>query len=298
MSGPVLLTGATGFLGAWITAALMAEGRQVVATDVAIDTSRLDALAPQGPAPDWRQLDVADSAALDRLVAETRPHAILHLAALQIPACRADPALGARVNVLGQINVLEAARRHGLPVVYTSSVAAKPRGPANAPANLYGVFKKTGEEIARLYWADHGVPSLGLRPHIVYGLGRDRGETSAITAAILAAARGEPFEIPFATESCFQYAGDVAALFARAAAARWEGAATADLSDRVESTDDVIAAIRAAVPDARVTVAAEHRPSPTTGFDLAPLRAIVGDWTPTPLAQGVAATVAMARTRA
>ena len=229
----ILITGATGFLGSWIIARLVEQGIPVVAADISADHRRLALIKPDLPpgAVDFRLNDVTDGAALEALVEETRPTAIIHLAALQIPQCRAAPALGAMVNIVGQINIFEAARKFGAPrLLYTSSIAAKPRGADHAPSNLYGVFKKTGEEIARIYWRDHRLASLGLRPFIVFGVGRDDGETSAITKAIRAAALREPYEIPFRTRSSFQYAGDVAEIFARAARSSWEGALVSDIS--------------------------------------------------------------------
>ncbi len=294
----VLITGATGFLGSWIMSALLDAGIHVMATDINDDYHRLEALRPDLPGGmiDRRILDVTDAAALDALVAEARPTGIIHLAALQIPVCREKPAAGAAVNVGGHINIFEAARAHGIRrIIYTSSIAAKPRGPENAPSNLYGVFKKTDEEIARIYWQDHAMPSLGLRPYIVYGVGRDDGETSAITRAIQAAAMGEAYEIPFATRSCFQYAGDIAKVFVRAAQAEWRGALLSDISDRVNSIDDVLSAIHTVVPGARVTGSQTERLSPDAGFDVAPLRQVIGEWQETPLAEGVRETVELYR---
>ena len=289
----VMITGATGFLGSWIISGLIDHGIRVIATDISDDYRRLGNIRrdlPQGMV-DTRLCDVTDAGALDALVAETRPGGIVHLAALQIPDCREKPAAGAMVNVVGHINVFEAARRQGIGrVIYTSSIAAKPRGPDNAPSNLYGVFKKTDEEIARIYWHDHRISSLGLRPYIVYGVGRDDGETSAITRAIEAAALGRPYEIPFSTQSCFQYAGDIAEVFALAARASWNGALLSDITDRVHSTNDVRAAIELAVPGARIDVSGTRRVSPSEGFDTAPLRRVIGPWRETPLEDGVRRT--------
>lgn len=297
MSGtnePVLVTGASGFLGSWIMARLISEGRPVIATDLSDDRHRLDQLVPRNDQDrvQWRICNVADTEAVSALVAETGPSAIIHLAALQIPACRAAPPTGALINVVGHANVMEAAREANVrKVIYTSSVAAKPRGPANAPGNLYGVFKKTDEEISRLYAQDFDVTSLGVRPYIVYGVGRDDGETSAITKAIRAAALGEPYDMPFSTTSCLQYAGEMAEIFYRCVEADWEGAILSDLTTETESTDALIAAIRAQVPDARISRSDVDRVSPTDGFDNAPLKAIIGDWPRTPLAEGVRDTI-------
>ncbi len=194
--------------------------------------------------------------------------------------------------MVGHINIFEAARKHGIRrVVYTSSIAAKPRGPAHAPSNLYGVFKKTDEEIARIYWQDHQMPSLGLRPYIVYGVGRDEGETSAITRAIEAAALGKAYEIPFTTRSCFQYAGDVAEVFARASCSDWDGAILSDITDTVHSTKDVVATIRVLLPGSKVSSAETERVSPEDGFETGPLNAIIGEWQETPLSEGICHTI-------
>lgn len=291
---PVLVTGATGFLGSWTLAELVNNDRAVVACDLTPDTRRLDSLLPRERQRgiDWRTCDVTDTEALHRIVADVRPAAIIHLAALQIPACRNNPLGCAHVNIIGHINVFEAARRCGVErIIYTSSIASKPRGPDNAPANLYGVFKKTSEEIARIYQQEHDIPSLGLRPHIVYGVGRDDGETSAITRAMRAAATGETYTIPFNTRSCFQYAGEVADIFRRCSEARWSGALLSDLTTEVNSTTELLDAILSEVPDAAVTLADDPRVSPTDGFDDEPLKRVIGAWPHTSLVEGVRQTI-------
>ncbi|NIA71424.1 NAD(P)-dependent oxidoreductase [Pelagibius litoralis] len=292
---PLLLTGASGFIGAWTLRRAVEAGQPMVACDLTDDRRRFTQIAPALSESDlitWRALDVTDAEAVSRAVAQHRPRAIIHLAALQIPDCARNPRLGALVNILGHLNLLEAAREQGgLPLVYGSSAAAKPRGPAAAPANLYGVYKKTGEEISRLYWQDHGVPSIGLRPYIVYGLGRDQGETSALTQAMRAAARGEPYEIPFSGRFCFQYASDVADIFLGCASRKIEGARTSDLSATLESVENVVAAIRATVPKARITVADRFRPGPEGSFETGAIEALLGSLPRTPLAEGVRATI-------
>jgi nucleoside-diphosphate-sugar epimerase len=292
---PILLTGSSGFLGAWVLKQAAEAGLPMIACDRSLDRERLDRILTKpgvNKTITWQPLDVTDAGAVAQAVAAHRPRAIIHLAALQIPDCAADPRLGAAVNILGHINVLEAARTHdAMPVVYSSSIAAKPRGADRAPANLYGVYKKTDEEIARLYWQDHGVPSIGLRPHIVYGVGRDRGETAALTMAMHAAAQGEPYEIPFRGRFSFQYAADVAEAFLRCATVPMQGALLSDLSTRVESVDDVVAAIRACMPDACITVADHERIGPTDGFDTGAVRSLLGSLPLTDLSAGVRETI-------
>ena len=126
----ILITGASGFLGSWIISSLIHRGIHVIATDITDDHHRLDMIHPQieDNLIDHRVCDVADPAAVERVIEETSPDAIIHLAALQIPTCRANPVAGARVNVIGHINIFEAARKFGISkIVYTSSIAARRR---------------------------------------------------------------------------------------------------------------------------------------------------------------------------
>ena len=90
--------------------------------------------------------------------------------------------------MLGTVNVFEAAKRRELaPIIYASSIAALDRdgGVVGPPSTLYGAFKRANEHTARVYFEENGIASVGLRPHTVYGIGRDQGVTSAPTTAML-----------------------------------------------------------------------------------------------------------------
>ena len=119
------------------------------------------------------------------------------------------------------------------------------------PSTLYGVYKRANEGTATVYAAERGVASVGLRPHTVYGPGRDQGLTSAPTVAMLAAAAGRPYTLPFGGAYQLQYAPDVAAAFVAAARGDATGAELRDIGGPAVHTDDVIAAIDAAAPGAR-----------------------------------------------
>jgi nucleoside-diphosphate-sugar epimerase len=191
-----------------------------------------------------------------------------------VPFVRANPPLGANVNVTGTVNVFEgvlAARDQIRGLVYASSAGVL--GPpdlypdgvarddsAQAPATLYGVFKQANEGTARIYAAEHGLWSVGLRPWVIYGLGRDQGMTSGVTVAMLAAAAGVPYRITYGGESLFQYAADVAARFIAAARAGLAGAAVFNVGGTTASVDDVIEAIKRAAPDMAHPIT--HDPAP------------------------------------
>ena len=140
--GTTLVTGAAGCIGAWVVAALGVRGIPVVVLDASDNRRRLKLVMEESAADavSWTVGDAADFEGISRVVEEQRVEAIIHLAALQVPFCKADPINGARVNVLGTVAVFEAAREAGIPrLVYASSVAAV--GVDGPPSTLYGVYK-------------------------------------------------------------------------------------------------------------------------------------------------------------
>jgi UDP-glucuronate 4-epimerase len=293
----VLVTGAAGCIGSWVVAERVRAGLPVHVFDLSDDRRRLRLLLDDeaAAAVPWTCGDIADFAAVERAVGESGAAAVVHLAALQVPFCRADPVAGARVNVVGQVNVLEAARRAGIRhVVYASSVAALPVSGEGRPSTLYGVYKQADEGMAEIYWRDWGVASVGLRPHTVYGPGRDQGMTSAPTRAMVAAVAGRSFAIPFSGPLQFQHARDAARQFLACAAAAVEGAPVLDLGGPVVTVEEIVAAIRAEIPDAGIACEGEPLPFPADG-DGGPLDALIGDIGRTPLAEGVRDSVAAFR---
>jgi UDP-glucuronate 4-epimerase len=295
-----LVTGAGGCIGAWTVAQLVREGTPVVALDASDDDHRLRLLLDDAELAALARVrgDITDLDALERTVDEHAITHVIHLAALQVPFCRADPPLGARVNVVGTVNVFEAVARRADrmgPVVYASSVAAydalddTTTGAAmeGVPSTLYGVYKRANEGTATVYAADRGVASVGLRPHTVYGPGRDQGLTSAPTTAMLAAAAGRPYKLPFGGAYQLQYAPDVAAAFVSAARAPGDGAALRDVGGPTVQTDELIAAIAAAAPGAEITYEPVELPFPAHVGD--------ADALATSLQDGVADAVARFR---
>lgn len=268
-----LVTGSAGCIGSWAMYLLSREGVEVVGLDLSTDHRRLRLLTDQPGTMSFRQGDITDTESVLRVVAEEGITHIVHLAALQIPFCQADPIGGARVNVVGTVNVLEAARRSGIAgLAYASSVAVYgppdlyPDGVSDdsplAPTTLYGVYKQANERSARVYAADYGVGSVCLRPCSVYGPGRDQGLTSAPTQAMLAAAAGLPYHIPFGGGSTFQHACEVARLFIAAARAEAEGAHVYNLGGPVMTISDVVSLISEEVPGHGITHGEQPLPLP------------------------------------
>ncbi len=90
-----------------------------------------------------------------------------------------------------------------------SDPSPAPESGGTAPSTLYGVYKLANEGTARVFWHDDGVGSIGIRPYVVYGPGRDQGMTSGPTLAMAAAARGEGFEIAYGGTAQYDFAPDV-----------------------------------------------------------------------------------------
>jgi UDP-glucuronate 4-epimerase len=284
-----LVTGVLGCLGAWTCSVLADEGEPVIGFDIADDPARLQLV--MGPdALDRLTLvrgDITDRHAIERAIDEHGVTHVIHLAALQVPFCRADPVRGAQVNVVGTACLFEAVGRRELrtPIAWASSAAVYDRTGAVAPATIYGVYKLANEGMARIYWEESGIASVGLRPFCVYGPGRDQGLTSEPTLAMAAAARGEPYAISFGGRTELHYAADVARAFVRATRAEDASAEVYDMPGEPIHMRDVVAAIEAAAPGADVTFADERLPFP----DELPGRRF--DVPVTPTAEGVAQTI-------
>jgi UDP-glucuronate 4-epimerase len=277
-------------------AELVRRGERVVALDVVPGPGRLRLVLEPDELPrvEFAVADVADVRQLEQITDKYAITSVIHLAGLQVPFCRADPQQGAQVNVIGTINVLELAKRGvvSTPVVYASSVAAldapSEQVAALGPTTLYGVFKRANEATAAVYWQEHGVTSIGLRPHTVYGPGRDQGITSAPTVAILSAAVGAEFRIPFGGSLTLQYTRDVAQAFIAASQQEYRGASVHSLPGTPVSMHEVIDTITSVLPESAGAITCDETPLPfPASLDSASFTALVGDLESTPLADGV-----------
>jgi UDP-glucuronate 4-epimerase len=304
-----LVTGALGALGAWTIRHLLDQGASVVAHDIGTSLDRLRLFIDDDELARivFVRGDVADVSALERLVAEHTVTRIIHMAALQVPFVRANPVLGATVNVVGTTAVFEAARRNAGQVrgiAYASSGSvysaddANPSAPLELdtpinPPSLYGVFKQANEGTARIYWEDNGLASIGLRPcGIVYGPGRDQGNSSPPSKAMLAAAVATDYYIPWRGQIIFSHASDVAQAFVQAAQAVPAGAQVYNLGGSASSVHDLVAAIEETEPamQGRVSIGDAPMIGPVE-VDEAALNAAVGPVSWRPIGEGVRDTI-------
>ena len=301
-----LVTGGTGCIGSWVVRNLVREDVPVtvVATPRRLDRLELLLSDEEIGRVDVITADINDLDAIEPAVRGRRPTHIVHLAALQLPFCAADPVAGARVNVQGTVSMFELARRLEIGrLVYASSAAVYgPKSryadevvPADAelhPTSHYGVFKVANEQDARVWWDSAQIASVGLRPHSVYGPGRDQGTTSKPTLAMIAAAAGRPYHIDFGGSYQFQFADDVARSFIAAARAELTGASVFSVPGPMIGVDEIVARIEEIDPASRGRITFGERILPfPSAFDGGPLEAALGPQRLTSLADGVRQTI-------
>lgn len=239
---------------------------------------------------------IEDTARVKSLVKDQGITHIVHLAAALMPVCQAQPVAGGLINVVGTLNVFEAARDAGraVRVVYASSAAVW--GPEEAygsgkvteddpikPTTHYGIFKQANEGNARVFYAANGISSVGLRPWTVYGVGRDRGLTADPTLAMKAIALGRPFQIRLTGYMDLQYVRDVADAFVQCLLAPRDGAHVFNLQGDVIRMEDLVVLLERLRPDAAGLITAAGPQVPVAWrMDDAQLRAFVPELTKTP----------------
>ncbi len=306
-----IVTGGCGFLGTWIIKQLLDEGHGATVFDLQKNTARWEMILSPGEIArvPFRAVKIEETQDVLDAVAEVKPDGIIHLAGLQVPTCRENPVLGAKVNVLGTLNVFEAAkaaRKVGIDmrIVYASSAAVfgpdaeYPEGgvgddAALRPTNHYGAYKLCNEYSAKAYWATDKLPSAGLRPLTIYGPGRDTGMTSFPTRAIAAALLKRNFEIPFKGLTAYIHAREVADMFVRCVQKKSvEGAHVYTVGGDVVDMAGFVAMIERAVPGATKYIAISGGDLPITQrLDDAALRREFPGLLRIPLEQGVRETV-------
>jgi UDP-glucose 4-epimerase len=212
----VIVTGGAGFIGPHVVDALLARGDEVHVVD---DLSH----GTRSKVPQSATLHVHDvREPLDEIVRGTGTEAIVHLAAqADVRVSVAEPALDATINVLGTVNVLEAARLAGARVVFASTGGAiygECARPAREddpclPLSPYGAAKLAGEGYLGAFARLHGMPHVALRFGNVYGPGQDPHGEAGVVAIFLGKLleRGECRIFGDGSQSRdYVYVGDVA----------------------------------------------------------------------------------------
>ena len=245
----IFITGGTGCIGS-VTVAQLSKDPAVEEIVVATRSGDADMiklwlgepLDPLDPKIVFVNLDVSDYAAIERVLLEVDPTAIVHLGAYQSPDCSADHTGGMAINTGGTMALFDAAEKlnklkrfvfassaavYGMRSMYTQDSINEDA--ALAPPNHYGIWKLAGEHLARLFHDKTEVPTVCLRLNTTYGKGRDKGKTSAPTNALKAIALGAkagsvmPFAMPYQGRENYHFVSDVGACFAACTIQDYEG---------------------------------------------------------------------------
>ncbi len=182
----VLVTGASGLIGAHVTQALLDQGAEPVACDTAPFVPPMG--ADKGDVP-FVQADVSDLDAVSSILETYQIDRIVHSAAILARTCQEDPSLALNVNVIGSLNVLEAALRLGLArVVLASSIGVygsttydpvDEAHPLN-PTTVYGSAKVLVEACGHAYRKNHGMEFVALRYGATYGPGPKKPTSTGV----------------------------------------------------------------------------------------------------------------------
>lgn len=312
MTERFLITGAMGCIGSWAVKRLVDEGVPVTTFDLPGDPYRMRIIMSDEEIArvNFQNGDVTDEQRVTEVLQANEITHVLHLAALQVPFVRANPILGAKVNVVGTAILFETVRKlrdQVAGLAYASSIAvygspsSYPPGPLAddaplMPVTLYGVTKQANEGWASIYWQDYQLPSVGLRPAFVYGPGRDQGVSSTPTKAMAAAAIGRPYHISFGGFDTYQHADDVAAAFIKAARTMPKGAPTYTLGGTEGSTQEIISAISKVVPASAGTITTASDPLFTPdAYEGKAVETLLGPLNWRPLEAGVRDTIDVLR---
>ena len=249
------MTGSTGCIGSHAVDILLSDGNSEV---FGFNRSVPEA----GSGRDGYHLitgDLSDTRSVEQAVLKVAPTHVIHLGALQTPDCRDFPMKGMEVNVLGTANLFKACTKLKHPLerfVFASSSAVngarslygeegvRPEDPFH-PFNLYGYWKVAGEGMAQAFHQATGTATVSLRLATTYGPGRDRGFTAAMTSAMKAVVKGEPFEVPYRGREHYHFSLDVGAGFARAALDPFSGYGVFNLLGKTHSIEEFISTIQA-----------------------------------------------------
>jgi UDP-glucose 4-epimerase len=200
----ILVTGGAGFIGSHTVDGLIAAGGHEVAAIDDLSAGKRERLNPQAR---FYAADLRDAAAVTAVIERERPEVIVHLAAqMDVRRSVADPAFDAQVNLVGWLNLMEAARTRGLRRVVFSSTGGAIYGeqdtfPADEshpcrPVSPYGVAKLATESYLFFYRAQYGIEYAAMRYANVYGPRQDpHGEAGVVAIFCGRLLAGQPVTI-------------------------------------------------------------------------------------------------------
>lgn len=308
-----LVTGGTGFIGASVVRNLLTRGIPVVIGEYRTDEAVLAGLK----GVELMTVDVADDGKVAAVFEKHRDitHCI-HLAYLMSAEVEADMAQGVRVNLLGMVNMFEAAVRHKLArLVFTSSETVfgasqqvygdRPvvEDDFCSPADhffTYGMMKVLDEFMAKKYIAKHGISLACVRPAVVFGHGRKRGSVLWAEAFASQPAIGKVARLPFSQNSrdTWIYKDDCAEQLVRLALKPSLSHFAYNNGGTCASGSELAAAVRRWLPDARFEFDETKPTTPLIDWQDGRRLALEIGFEPRPLVDGVRSHINEARREA
>jgi len=200
----ILVTGGAGFIGSHTVDALIAAGGDQVSILDDLSAGKREQVNPRA---NFTQADLRDAAAVKGVIARERPEAIVHLAAqMDVRRSVADPPFDAQVNLVGFLNLMEAAREQGLKRVIFASTGGAIYGEQEVfpcdedhprrPVSPYGVAKFATEAYLFFYKVQYGIDYVALRYANVYGPRQDpHGEAGVVAIFCGRILEGQPCTI-------------------------------------------------------------------------------------------------------
>jgi len=246
----IIIFGGSGFLGSWIVKAFLKKGYSVSIFDLKIQKELLSHVVGE----DINKIkfingDITNYDQVQESINDM-DH-VINLAGLMTPDCSSNPILGAKVNLLGSINVFEALKKNNNKfLVYASSagVFGQKDHYYPFPETHYGAYKLAVEGVARAYLNEDGISSVGIRPYVIYGPGREVGGTAGVTLACKAAKQGESYTVNFSGKAGFVYVQDVVDLVEMSIAQIPSGALTFNINGITADVSEFINLIKKNIP--------------------------------------------------
>ncbi len=280
----ILVTGGAGFIGSHTVDALVASGDGEVSVLDDLSTGKRRQVNAKAT---LYQTDLRDAAAVASVVEQARPEIIFHLAAqMDVRRSVADPAFDAQVNLVGFLNLIESARRHGLRRVIFSSTGGAIYGEQDEfpcteehprrPVSPYGVAKLATEAYLFFYKVEYGIDYLALRFGNVYGPRQDpHGEAGVVAIFCGRILDGKPVTIygDGTQTRDYVYVGDVVRAVVAAAKSSASGIAL-NIGTGVETNVNALYSTLAGIAD--FPTRAEHaaaRPGEQKRSVISPARA-------------------------
>ena len=250
----VIIFGGCGFLGSWISKVLLQEKYDITIFDLNINKDLINIIANTNiDKVKFVQGDITDLLQVQNIL--RKADQVINLAGLMTPDCSSNPILGAKVNILGSINVFEAAKKNNIKsIVYASSAGVfgiKDKF-IPFPQTHYGAYKLAIEGVARAYFNENQISSFGIRPYILYGPGREVGGTAGVTLACKAAKQGLEYTVDFAGRAGFVYVEDVANLVHLYLKNPPKGAITSNINGISKGVEEFISIIKKNIPTAKI----------------------------------------------